>query len=1102
MTVALVFVNYRTDDTAHAAAAIYERLVDLFGEDQVFRDARSLVPGVHSPSSIREAVRRADVLVAVIGPRWLEKDDRGARRIDDPEDWVRWEIATALRRGIPVVPVFLDDTTRPKRGQLPDDLSDLRKSQALRIRHQNLGPDMARLEAALTELVPALLLKHLFAQPPQLPDTPLPSSLLRAEYGIVPFAGRRSELDDLLAWCQSPTPLSAHLVTAPAGVGKTRLAVQLAAELSSSNWIAGVLAENAPANKLVELARLSHPLLLVIDYVEGRISQLEVLVEGIVAHGGHHSVRLLLLGRSAGDWLAQIRGSSNETINELFVNAGRLPLLSLVRPDDRHVEFTRAVQAFSIHLELPADSVVPPADLADGHYDRALDLHSAALAGLLDQADDIERTGDTRDPVLRVLDHEKRYWKRSAIKVGDDRATLTMLGYVVALATMFGARTREQAVELLAHWISDRTRLSLVLAWLQEMYPGDDVLNPLRPDRLGEDHAAAELRTEPGLATEQSQARSPEQTARALTVLGRAAPRHRELAEVISLLVKSDPDVRVPLAMDVATQLEDPTPLVQAISSSMTDADDPLVDLAVKNLPETTEALGEFGVETLKRAIHIHERLSPRNRQQLAQLNLRLGNALRALTRSDQALVPIQNAAQAFTELAKATPDAFLPFEAQAFNSLALTHRELGHYGEALETIELALNRYGSLSSGGAAAYRKILADAMDTRAVCLYELQRAPEALAVATETLALRKQLAEEQPALYRGGYGAALNNAALRNREAGNRQAAVEHARNAVDTYEQLAADYPDAFRRDHAAALSTLALTETDVGRPETALRVINQSAELFDKLAAVNPEAHLPHLAVVTTMRAIRLGDAGFPEEALIAAQDAVKFYQELVRTRAAVFGPYLAMALNALANRRAQLGQLADALTDATRAVELSRQPSADGMHQWSDLAVALNTRGMTLWRLNQLDDAQEVLNECVRLRRKLAHKQPRAFRPDLAGSLRNLARVIAASDEHEMARPLFDEAVDIYVELATDMPGPFREPLVDTLLELADLPDDPAAAVSALAAAWTVASPAADQAAGERIRLRLVELTTRHGKSVQTDWNNLELPVLPTDSK
>ena len=84
--------------------------------------------------TIEEAVAACDVLLAVIGERWLTAtDEEGRRRLDNPEDFVRIEIATALKRGIRVIPVLVDGASMPRSGDLPNDLQSLVRRQALEV---------------------------------------------------------------------------------------------------------------------------------------------------------------------------------------------------------------------------------------------------------------------------------------------------------------------------------------------------------------------------------------------------------------------------------------------------------------------------------------------------------------------------------------------------------------------------------------------------------------------------------------------------------------------------------------------------------------------------------------------------------------------------------------------------------------------------------------------------------------------------------------------------------------------------------------------------------------------------------------------------------
>lgn len=149
-----VFINYRAIDDPLGAAAIHDRLVLRFGDENVFRDCDSLQAGEHYPSAIRQALHNANVVVAVIGPRWLTLSDAtGVRLIDRERDWVREELAYAFSSGVPVVPVLLKhtpaDAVAPKMQDLPTDIRQLSTIQTLDVSQRRLGPDLDRLVSAI-----------------------------------------------------------------------------------------------------------------------------------------------------------------------------------------------------------------------------------------------------------------------------------------------------------------------------------------------------------------------------------------------------------------------------------------------------------------------------------------------------------------------------------------------------------------------------------------------------------------------------------------------------------------------------------------------------------------------------------------------------------------------------------------------------------------------------------------------------------------------------------------------------------------------------------------------------------------------------------------
>ena len=147
-----VFINYRNDSTGWSVT-LDTVLGRLFGDDQVFRASRAIPPAEDFGEHILRAVRSAFVLVALVGPRWLARDERDRRRIDDPEDWVRKEIAEALAVGVPVLPILVDDAPRLAAPDLPKDLADLAGKQYLRLHHRSAPDDLDRITREIVRIV-------------------------------------------------------------------------------------------------------------------------------------------------------------------------------------------------------------------------------------------------------------------------------------------------------------------------------------------------------------------------------------------------------------------------------------------------------------------------------------------------------------------------------------------------------------------------------------------------------------------------------------------------------------------------------------------------------------------------------------------------------------------------------------------------------------------------------------------------------------------------------------------------------------------------------------------------------------------------------------
>lgn len=148
-----VFISYRRQDSAAAARWMYSSLQRTFGMDSVFMDTESIRISDDWSDQIDQALKRATLLMAVIGPQWLRiTDEFGRRRIDREDDWVRNEIAHALGGRIRLVPVLLSRTPLPERDALPAPLQRLVQRQAFDLRDDRWEQDLTALIASLESL--------------------------------------------------------------------------------------------------------------------------------------------------------------------------------------------------------------------------------------------------------------------------------------------------------------------------------------------------------------------------------------------------------------------------------------------------------------------------------------------------------------------------------------------------------------------------------------------------------------------------------------------------------------------------------------------------------------------------------------------------------------------------------------------------------------------------------------------------------------------------------------------------------------------------------------------------------------------------------------
>ncbi len=150
-----IFLSYRRTDTISETGRIYDRLVTAFGREHVFKDVDNIPLGVDFAEYIDQEVSRCRVLLVVMGKTWITTTEAdGTRRLDNPDDFVRIEIESALKRNIPVVPLLLEGVIMPKRFQLPEPLQPFARRNGTVIGYDpRFHDDMDRL---IRKLQPAL----------------------------------------------------------------------------------------------------------------------------------------------------------------------------------------------------------------------------------------------------------------------------------------------------------------------------------------------------------------------------------------------------------------------------------------------------------------------------------------------------------------------------------------------------------------------------------------------------------------------------------------------------------------------------------------------------------------------------------------------------------------------------------------------------------------------------------------------------------------------------------------------------------------------------------------------------------------------------------
>jgi uncharacterized membrane protein YhaH (DUF805 family) len=194
-----IFISYRRGDDQAAAGFLYDRLLQHFDRKQLFMDVDAIEPGVDFVKALDEQVAECIAFIAVIGPRWLNaRNNDGNPRLDNPTDYVRVEIESALKRDIRVIPVLVDGATMPRPSDLPPSLQALARRNAVEIAHHRFAADCDDLARRIKRALGVATTPSAPAQPSSSVPQEEASAKLSWPQILFSFKGRLSRMQFLI----------------------------------------------------------------------------------------------------------------------------------------------------------------------------------------------------------------------------------------------------------------------------------------------------------------------------------------------------------------------------------------------------------------------------------------------------------------------------------------------------------------------------------------------------------------------------------------------------------------------------------------------------------------------------------------------------------------------------------------------------------------------------------------------------------------------------------------------------------------------------------------------------------------------------------------
>jgi tetratricopeptide (TPR) repeat protein len=677
--------------------------------------------------------------------------------------------------------------------------------------------------------------------------------LLRPYNEFIGVIGRDPEMGALDLFCNHPAAFRWKVMTGDGGVGKTRLALELAKRLKDSGWCAGFLSAAALASFVQhdEFPRWA-PLvgmLIVVDYAASKTEDLKRLLEQCgrwgQEPGGAIRLRLLLLEREAvpeSGWLHGLLGSTEGLLRDQIQDALE-PIMEVKAPgrDDPNAAMQDILRAtFDAWSRLPGQSKTPPfpaldqaalRELRRQTEGRPLFLQMAALRACAEgDTSGLARWG--REDLLHDAVERERQYVEKRFGAGATRTLLAERG--IAFLTFTGPMSKDEPrwLKLLA---ADAHSLGFphaqpgevsedVASLLSESQEGNAArIEPLGPDLLAEAFAVTVFSGRAG---------SPALAMKAtLECAGPLQAWGSWLRATVDLY-------ELPRLGIIESWL---LTLVSKRAGPELDVVEGLIPKHSVALRRIAAAVGENQLGALA--------AGEKADQERARILNNLGAFYSELGRREEALRAAERASKIYERLAKQNPDAFEPDLALSLNNLGNRYSAVGRREEALGAAERASKIYRRLAKQNPDAFEPDLAASLNNLGNRYSALGKREEALGAAERAVEIRERLAKQNPDAFAPDLASSLNNLGIRYSALGRREEALRAAERAVEIRERLAKQNPDAFEPDLATSLGALGSVWRELN-PVEAINAFRRGIEKLRRMFLRHPAAFAQLMAAL------------------------------------------------------------------------------------------------------------------------------------------------------------------------------------------------------------------------------------------------------------